>query len=385
MTVMMLRNSERSSFKTCRWRWSWTWHGGLQAREAPYALRFGDLQHQALAAYYLPGRKRGPHPAKTYQRLYREQAKKLADEGFDIYSDEKWIDALDLGTGMLEGYVRRFAAVDQEFEVISSEQVFQRRIRALRPPEAPASYPPVIVFTIVGTLDGVWRHIKSGRIVFKEFKTATTISEDGLSMDEQPSLYWTYAPRWLRRKGILRPDDADPREILYTFLRKAVPNDSKAKDAEGRVLNKPSKEALLAEFERLGRIPKCGKIKPRGGIDAKVDDMIAELGPDSLQLGEVAKVQPADYFHRTPVYRDASERSRLHERVVQEAFEIHEARYSRLSIFKNPGPLHMPNCRGCAVREACEVHEAGGDFQSVLNASTVPWNPYAAHELPERM
>jgi hypothetical protein len=44
----------------------------------------------------------------------------------------------------------------------------------------------------------------------------------------------------------------------------------------------------------------------------------------------------------------------------------------------------MPNCLGCAVREACELHEAGGDFTSILNATMIKWDPYAAHELPER-
>jgi hypothetical protein len=329
---MMLRNSERSSWKTCRWRWHWTYRDGLQAREAPHALRFGDLIHQALAAYYKPGIRRGPAPAATFERLYADQAKRHADSGFDVRSDDKWVDALPLGVNMLENYVRTYKDADGEFEVISSEQTFQRVIRASRPDDAPTSWPGQILFKIVGTLDGVWRHRRSGRIIFKEFKTAAALTEDGLPMDEQPSLYWTYGPKWLRRKGILAPGDGDPREILYTFLRK---------------------------------------------------QLVPEWTPEGQPIGPSGKVvRPV--FARIPVYRDAAERQALHRRVIAEAFEIHAARHGHASIYKNPGPLHMPNCRGCSVREACEVHEAGGDWFAVRNATTTRWAPYAAHELPER-
>jgi hypothetical protein len=375
--VMKLRNSERGSWKTCRWRWSWTYRDGLQAREAPHALRFGDLIHRSLAPYYKPGLKRGPAPAATFERLFTEQAAKLGNEGFDVWSDDKWADALPLGIGMLEGYVERFKEADAEYEILSSEQTFQRRIRAQRPVGAPASFPNIIAFTIVGTLDGVWRHRRTGRIIFKEFKTAASISEDGLAMDEQPSLYWTYGPKWLERRGLI-PPDTDLREILYTFLRKAIPNDDRPTNADGLYLNKPSKEALR---------DRCTELGLEWSKSAKVEDLmllIRATGEDPDQLGEIAKSQPAPYFHRVPVHRDRSDLQSLHRRVCQEAFEIYAARRGQMSIYKNPGPLHMPNCRGCAVRDACEVHEAGGDYQSVLDATTARWNPYAAHELPER-
>lgn len=331
--MMMLRNSERQSFKQCRWRWSQSYLAGLQAAEAPAALRFGDLVHQALAAYYKKGRRRGPRPARTFERLYHEQADALRGRGFDVFSDDKWVDALELGVGMLDGYVARFAAEDSEFEVVASEMTFKRVVRT------PGTFGrrPIKV-RIVGTLDGVWRHLPTGRLIFKEFKTAAAIKLDGLSMDEQASLYYTYGPQVLRRRGLLAEDE-DIREIMYTFLRKAIPNPDKRTDAEGRVLNKD---------------------------------------------GSVSKQQPAPYFARVPVYRDAAERERLHERVCAEAHEIADARAGKMAIIKNPGPLHMPNCLGCFAREWCEVDEAGGDAAAVRDQLTIPWDAYAAHELPER-
>lgn len=374
---MLLRNSERQTFKKCRHRWEWTYLDGRQSREAPTALRFGDLVHQALERYYKPGRKRGPHPAKTFRTLYNKQAKALADSGFDVWTDDNWAPALDLGAGMLEGYVERYAAEDQEYEVISSEQTFQLGLTCpARPiPENDLLTSPAFRFKVVGTFDGVWRHLSSGRLCFKEFKTASAINTDGLALDEQAGLYWTYGPRWLRKARLL-PKDGELSHILYTFLRKAVPDPDAHVNEQGHRLNKPKKDALLEAFTDMGKVPKV----------KTVDGMMEELGVDrAYQLaGEVSKVQPAEFFERIPVYRDSADRERMHNRVLAEARDIKDARDGHLALYKNPGPLYMPNCRGCSVREACEVHEAGGDFMPVLNATMRAWDPYAAHELPER-
>lgn len=332
MSVMLLRNSERQTWKKCRHRWQWTYLDGRESREAPNALRFGDLFHRALEPYYKPGIKRGPHPARTFERLYNEQAKQMADEGFDVWSDEKWVEALDLGVRMLEGYVERYSEADKEFEVIASEQTFQLLLNGRTWDGRPFK------FKVVGTFDGVWRHRSTGRTSFKEFKTCAAIQTDGLAMDEQAGVYWTYGPRWLRRKGLLKEGEVIS-DILYTFCRKAAPDPNQKRDEQGRNLNKD---------------------------------------------GSISKRQPADYFLRLPVYRDLGDRERMHERVVAEAGDVWQARRGELPLYKNPGPLYMPNCRGCPVREACEVHETGGDWKPTLDAITRPWNPYAAHELAER-
>lgn len=331
--MLLVRNSEVQTFKKCRHRWAWTYRNEAQAEAAPSALRFGTLVHGALAAYYIPGRKRGPKPWRTFEQLYTDQAHDLKDKGFNVLVDnEEWMDALPLGVGMLQGYVERYAAEDQEYEVISSEQTFQLPVRA----PAYGGY-PAFTFKAVGTFDGVWRHLATGRLVFKEFKTATAISLDGLPMDEQASMYWTYGPKWLRRQGLL-PAGASISHIMYTFLRKAIPDPMVKRNAEGHVLNKD---------------------------------------------GSVSKRQPAPYFARVPVYRDRADMVVMHQRVIEEARDLRAARRGLLPLYKNPGYLMFPNCRGCPVREACELHETGGDWPAVLAQTTVGWNPYAAHELRE--
>lgn len=330
--MLLVRNSEVQAFKTCRHRWAWTYRDERQAAQAANALRFGSLIHAALAAYYVPGTKRGPRPWVVFERHYYEQAEQMKDSGFDVFSDEEWVNALDLGLAMLHGYVERYAAEEDVYEILSSEQTFQLPVRV------PASNGrPAFTFKAVGTFDGVWRHRQTQRLSFKEFKTCTAISTDGLPMDEQAGMYWTYGPKWLHRQGLL-PKDEMPQDIIYTFLRKSMPDPEKRTDAEGHVLNRD---------------------------------------------GSVSKRQPAPYFARVPVYRDLADRRNQHERVVQEAWDLWLARRGRLPLYKNPGYLMFPNCRGCAVREACELHETGGDWQAVLEQTTTQWNPYADHELSD--
>lgn len=379
--TLLLRNSERQSFKTCRHKWQWSYMDGRQAAEAPYALRFGDLIHRALADYYIPGIKRGPAPADNFARHYNADAAKLEEGGFDIWSDDKWTDALDLGYAMLEGYVKEFGG-DKEWKVIASEMTFQIPIRGPLMRLLPHYKRERFMLKAVGTLDGVWQHRKvKSKFIFKEFKTAANITLDGLAMDEQASVYWTYGPRFLKSKGILKEDQM-PSEILYTFLRKAVPNPDDIKNADGYKVNKPSKDALEEHYASTGRALPPGT-GAKGAV--KVEDMMKDLGVKVwAELSEISKVQPKPYFARTPVYRDDAERARQHDRIIEESLDIARAREGGLYLYKNPGMLHMPNCRGCSFREACEVHEAGGDYISVLNATTIPWNPYAAHELPER-
>lgn len=371
---MMLRNSERAAFKKCRHRWQWTYLEGRQAIEAGKALRFGDLVHRSLEPYYKKGRRRGPHPATTFERLYHEEAKALGEQGFDVFSDDKWESALDLGIGMLNGYVDKYAEHDKEFEVIASEQTFQLPVTVRENPLTGERLKRPFTFIVVGTFDGVWRRLSTKRLLFKEFKTATAINLDGLALDEQAGLYWTYGPKALRLAKLLGPKQL-PGEIMYTFLRKAIPDPDAHYNEYGHKLNKPSKEALLNDFADRGKVPKS----------KLVDDMIAEIGDRAWLLGEVSKVQPSAYFERTPVYRDQTDRERVHARVVAEALDILAARDGKLPLYKNPGPLHMPNCRGCDVRDACEVHETGGDWAPVLAMTMTDWNPYAAHELPERV
>lgn len=327
-TPILIRTSERQAFLTCRFKWKWGWVDQLRPSETDSKLLFGDLVHQSLAKYYKPGRKRGMHPAKTFERLYA----KLENDGTQkVWSDdeEKWEDMGDLGVKMLERYVEHWVEEDKLYEVISSEQVMLVPFGTLK--GRPVVY--------AATIDGVWRELSSRKIKFLETKTTTAIKEDALAMDEQVGAYWTFGPEWLKNNGFLKPDE-NLDGIIYNWLRKAVPNPAQAVDALGRNLNKD---------------------------------------------GSISKRQPPPYFHRRPAFRGAAEADAVRRRVRRQLIDMQLARQQpALMVYKNPGPQFMPNCKFCSFRDACELHETGNDWRSFLEAAFVKEDPYAPYNLAER-
>lgn len=325
MATLMIRNSERQSFLTCRQQWEWAWVERLRAPQQDTKLVFGDFVHRSLAAYYKPGRKRGPSPASTFEKICLAE---LEDKSAVIWADEDYDNLVDLGVGMLERYVENWKDRDNEYSVVSSEQTFQLPIGKING----------VRIVVVGTIDGVWRHLPSGKFRFVEHKTATSISRDALPMDEQVGTYWTYGPRWLRLQGILK-NGQKLDGILYNWLRKAVPNPAQATDALGRNINKD---------------------------------------------GTVSKRQPPPYFDRQLTFRGETEAERVKKRLRQIVTDIIDCREDPSKVYKNPGMQFMPNCKFCAYRDMCELEETGNDWQAYRDAAYGTWNPYEEHELAER-
>lgn len=331
--VPLLRTSERLTYKSCLQKWHWNFNDRLKPVQPSPALRFGDLVHRALAPYYKKGRKRGPHPAKTFEKLYHADLKAELTRLRIKTPEDAWLDALELGIGMLKGYVEKYKDADSEYEVISSEQTFEVLIRD-------KDGRPLTIY--VGTVDGVWRKLSDRTLWFKEFKTTGKGVDDlfrGLPMDEQAGGYWTFAPEALRDIGVLKPKDK-LEGVLYTALRKSIPNPDWVFDEYGQKLN---------------------------------------------QDGSVSKVQPAKNFGRIPVFRDRADMEIMRERVIAEATEMAYRRAGKLAVYKNPGPLFMPNCRNCDFQEMCELHESGQDWEAMRDGMMTTWDPYSAHERVERM
>jgi hypothetical protein len=326
----MLRNSERQSFLTCRQQWKWGWVDRYKPDETDVKLKFGDLIHQSLAIYYKPGKKRGPHPAKTFVKLVE---KELDEWGMKVWSEGEYEDLATLGEGMLTAYVEYAnnhpKHPDSEYEVIQSEKTFQ--------------IPMGIVLghqvVVVGTFDGVWRHMRTKKIRFVEHKTAAAISKDALPMDDQIGTYWTYGPRYLRKLGILKENEQLD-GILYNWLRKAIKKPEDNYDGAGRKLN---------------------------------------------QDGSVSKRQPPPFFDRELTFRGPAEARAVMVRVRKEARDMILARNKpQRHVYKNPGMQFMPNCKFCPFRDPCELHETGNDYQAMFDAAYKVWEPYADHELAER-
>lgn len=337
-----LRTSERTTLKACEFRWSLTY--GLKSEpitSAP-ALRFGGLVHAALAAYYKPGIRRGPHPAKTFLRLYEQELTTAEKMGFRD-EDGKWQEAGGLGEAMLNNYVEQYGA-DDRWEVIATEMQFSTLVtREVRKDEWPHSKVEPW-FNYVGTLDGVWRDRGTKHLWIPDHKTTSGIGgtvdhpsiPPYLLMDDQAGAYWSFGVEFLRQQGILK-ENQKLAGMLFNFMRKAMPDDRPYKIVKGKRLH---------------------------------------LNQD----GSVSKRQPPPYFFRCPIHRDEYDRAYAKERAREEYRRIELLRAGELTVTKTPG---MFTCTTCPVRDACELHETGNDWESLLKETMRPADFYSAHEIQE--
>jgi hypothetical protein len=290
-------------------------------------LRFGTLIHAALAAYYIPGQKRGPHPARTFKQLYKQDAEAAGEFGFKVWEDEIWADAETLGPDMLEHYVDYYGR-DDDWNVLVTEHPFTIKVRHDVP------------FVYTGVLDLVARHRPTNKLWMWDHKSAAGIERDPkwLLLDDQAGAYWTFGLEWLYRQGFLKRKDKLA-GIMFNFLRKQYRDDRPKNDA-GLSLN---------------------------------------------QDGSVSGKQPAPYFDRKMVFRDEDDRRSVYERVQKQWPQIHAATQSASTfgdasdlIYKNANKF---NCQSCGMFDICELHEMRKDWRELMEATTQTWNPYAEHEI----
>lgn len=357
--VILLRNSERGVFKTCRLRWWWAYVDRLVPRGQPArALAFGTLVHEGLAGWYIPGRERGVPPWETFRTQYMS----FVDEfgRMNMRSEEEWVDALDMGDFMLRHYVEVYGE-EPNFEVISPEMSCQ--VDVLDPDTG--EYLCTYVFTVDAAIRD---HARKGVVGMLEHKTSSSVEKPGtpIWLDEQGRSYWTFGEPYLIHQGYLGWDE-EVSFLIYNILRKAMP-DSRPRNEAGAYLNKPGKEALAAKCLELD-IPTKG---------LKIDDMIEKLeaaGAQPLLLGEVSKNQPPRYFNREFIFVTDGERINMLDRVVNEFKEMQMVKRGELAIGKNPGD----HCRFCEFRDMCELHESGNDWESVKDEMFTTGDPYQDH------
>jgi hypothetical protein len=99
--VVLLRNSERTDFRRCPQRWHWRWNEHLIPIELNHGpLVFGSFGHLALAEWYIPGNKRGVHPAETWDAITKDfmDLIRVPETGYlDDDLEMSWEDARQLG------------------------------------------------------------------------------------------------------------------------------------------------------------------------------------------------------------------------------------------------------------------------------------------------
>lgn len=362
--LVLQRNSERSTYRRCRLKWDWSYNLKLNPPRDKGALVLGRLAHKALEIRYPPGRKRGPHPAKTFEKLYRR-----GDYDFSQWDEEgNKVDALELGLAMMNGYVAEYGA-DDHIEIIQPECTIQIDVC-----DRQGNY----ICTWVGTADAAYMDLARSSPRRKvvgalEHKTAKSIEEELtiVSGYGEQALSYTWAlDMWLHHNDHL-PADQHLDHVKFNWLKKALP-DERPVNEHGQSLNMPKKDALLNKLMEIG--VSCYS-------SMKVEELSALLVKhkvNPLLLGEPSKRQPGKLFHRWNMDVSQGNLKEINRRIRAEAWEMAQVRAGKLPIIKNP----TKDCKwDCPFQEACELHEMGAEFEDMLEMEFTTWNPYEDHEL----
>jgi len=361
-----IRTSERAAAKRCPWRWWQEYREGWQPRyRQADALWFGIGIHEALAQWYLKGKRRGPHPAETFEAWCGDEiayAKSWLDDNFE---EPVWYEAKDLGVTMLEGYVDLWGK-DPQWSIIATEQPFAVTITS--------HGRPVAIFR--SRWDGVFRDLRNGKVYLLETKTASSIDTAYLELDDQAGSYWAVATLLLRKAGVLKKGE-EIEGIQYNFLRKKMP-DERPVNADGLATNTPTKEHYLEALQTAGirfveqSSPKSGPIAIE---KAKVGDLKVAANFAGLEVfGEVSKVQPTPLFERPePILRSGPECATQLQRIADEVEVMNAYRHGDLPLIKTPAK----DCPRCPLWGPCRLHERGSDsYLSVLESNYVRVDPY---------
>lgn len=366
--MTQLRTSERKTFKECPQRWWWAYREGLKPKGSEATpLWFGTGVHLGLALWYLPGTKRGIHPAETFSKFAGDSLHSIKVADADEERVAQYEDGKKLGEILLQEYVEHYGR-DEQWSFIQAEKAFRlpipwpgndrQQLYIIEDGE------PVMLTEYVGTWDGAYRDLDTGRLELLETKTAASIQLAYLTVDDQAGSYWAIATAALREEGLIKPTEFLS-GINYNFLRKALP-DERPKDAEGYATNKPKKADYVAAL----RIPEAEARK------VTLDLLEAEAKRrHHIVLGERSKVQPLPLFHREMVHRTSRERTTQLRRIQDEAVHMQAIRDGLLPIVKKTSR----DCPRCQFFAMCELQERGGNWEDHKAAAYRVEDPYADH------
>jgi hypothetical protein len=357
---IILRTSERKDFKRCPQRWWWSWRQGLRSNQPPSnPLWFGTGIHYALAEYYIPGRKRGPHPVKTWLEWSDGEVRTFREQYGETYDTAEYVDMRELGEAMLTGYVDKYQG-DPSWEILAPEHSDQVLVRRLYN-DGTATYG--------FTLDGVYRDHEDGLVKLLETKTAASISVRHLSLEPQAKTYLAFAQPGLRNSGLIGPNE-EIKEITYNFLRKAKPTEH-PRNAQGHVTNLPKKSHFVEALTKAGA-------SATEKLSLQILQDMAEQRELKV-LGEPKKLQPPDNFLRHPERITPEQLNNQISAIEDEVFVMDMIRAEEIPLWKVQVDMGPTACTGCPYFNMCELHDMGGDWEEYRDYAYHREDPYADH------
>lgn len=195
----------------CRLNWHWGYRRGYRAIKPNKNLMFGDGIHRALDAYYALDE----YPVTVFEAWWDKEIQKIEDAGVVVEDDLR--DMRDLGTTMLEGYLKEYKKESFKILEVDGKRITEHTLS--RPLVNPITG-EISEHHQTSRLDGLVRDKKSGLIFALEHKTFRDFKGFYLDYDQQIS-----SQIWLGRY-LAESLGIDERVVgvIYNGLRKAVPS-----------------------------------------------------------------------------------------------------------------------------------------------------------------
>jgi hypothetical protein len=283
-------------------------------------------------------------------------------DGMGSITEETLVDATALGIKMLEGYVVLYGK-DEHMRVIQPEQTFKVMVMSRKKAGRKLGY-------FAGTYDLVWEDLRDESYWLEEHKTAKAIITDHLGLDPQGGGYWMVAKHNLAQAGLI-PKGKTLKGIEYNFLRKAVHDETKPRNAQGHVTNKPQKAHYISALTGID------------GWDAATLTKKTLVQLESIAaahflvvLGDVSKNQPRPLFLRHKIDRMAPESEMQLIRLTAEMEMMNLHRRGKIELLKNTNR----DCQwDCNHYQMCLLHEQAGDWEYYKELAYEVRDPYADH------
>lgn len=363
---LVIRTSDRTSFRTCRAKWdfgskirlNWEFVPGLEP------LDFGTAIHAALEVHYDPRRwgedrfvVQSESMVAFHSHMMDWQKRLKKANQWDMISKE-WNEHVELGRGMLRHFFTWAVEHDKHWEPLKVEIEFEVPIPVPADYELPSPFRWVrgddgflyrrkpghtstggpILWPVVyqGRIDLVVKDTRTGAIYIVDHKTAAQLGDyEHLELDTQVSSY-----AWALRKML----GINIAGVIFQELRKKAPEAPRQLKSGGlsRARDQNTTAQLyINEVERL-RLPMI-----------EYQDFIDYLS----ESGQV-------YFRRIQVDRSPVELGIIERNVLDEALDM----LDDPRIYPNPNRM---NCFRCQFKEVCVMRQDGSDWNFFLEHSTL--------------
>ncbi len=353
--VVILRTSDRSTFRRCRRRWKWSsmLREGRESTGTFLPLWIGSGFHYALEDHY--GLRQFSSPADAFRGFLSAYRKTP-----NLELPEDWEEGTELACGMLKYYVDDWLSSRFDFPTHVVDGLPQVEITfRIEVPYDGSKYGIDTVY-YEGTFDRVGVDEYGGLWIF-EYKTAKAYEERHLLIDQQTSSYC-----WAGEVIYDRPIEG----VVYQQHKKTIPQGPRIL-ANGKI----SSAQNMVSSQRLY---KKALVDLSGVVEKSPAANVRRLN----DFAEIETEHRDAYVIRDLISRNSHQIAAEGEKILMECEDILNP---NLPMYPNP----TRDCHWCPFMGPCISLDDGSDWEGDLEELTQkraedynPWRPYLPMQRP---